>query len=143
MNGRAMELISMIHLDWKRRVARDLAPHGIAPKQIFVLRKLVERGGLNPSDIAVLIHGDRPSATSMIDTLERQGWVARSPDPANRKHVIVAITAAGRDKLASVPPRLWRTGKTRLDPEAALIATERAALVRLLGKLHRYLAEAT
>ena len=38
------------------------------------------------SDIAVLIHGDRPSATSLIDTLEREGWVLRRRNPENGRH---------------------------------------------------------
>lgn len=73
MNGHILELISEIHLDWKRQVARDLAPYGIGPKQIFLLRKLKETGGLAPSVIATLLHADRPSVTSMLGTLERAG----------------------------------------------------------------------
>ncbi|HNX31780.1 MAG TPA: MarR family transcriptional regulator [Holophaga sp.] len=137
MNGRILELVSKIHLDWKRRVARDLAPHGIGPKQIFVLRKLAESGGLIPSEIAVLIHGDRPSVTSMLRTLEREGWVTRRRDPVNGRRVKVEISPAGRKKLASVPDNLWRSGRTTLDPEACLDAEEQARLVRLLARVHR------
>jgi DNA-binding MarR family transcriptional regulator len=137
MAGRILELVSKIHLDWKRHVARGLAPHGVNPKQVFVLRKLAESDGLMPSDIAVLIHGDRPSVTSMLDTLEREGWIARHRDPSNRKRVIVSLTAAGRSKLASVPQRLWRSGKMPFDPEACLNTAERAQLVRLLERLHQ------
>lgn len=141
MSGRILELVSMIHLDWKRRVARDLAPHGVNPKQIFLLRKLKESGGLLPSEIATLLHADRPSVTSMLGTLEREGWITRRQDPANRKRIIVELSASGREKLASVPERLWRSGKTRLDPEGCLDAEERTELGRLLEKLHRWIAE--
>ena len=136
MSGLVLELASRIHLDWKRRVARDLAPFGIGPKQIFVLRKLSEAGELAPSDIAELLYADRPSVTSMLDTLDRARWTARHRDPANRKRVVVTLTAAGRDKLASVPERLWRSGKTTLDPEARLSPAERARLVALLRRVH-------
>lgn len=141
MKDRILELVAKIHLDWKRRVARDLAPYGINPKQIFLLRKLQETGGLAPSEIAVLIHGDRPSVTSMLGTLEREGWVMRHRDPANGKRVIVEISAAGRRKLASVPEHLWRTGRTEFDPVACLDSAEQAELTRLLAKLHRWIAE--
>ena len=141
MNGRILELISKIHLDWKRQVARDLAPHGIGPKQIFLLRKLKETGGLAPSAIATLLHADRPSVTSMLGTLERAGWISRQKDPSDGKRGIVSLSEAGREKLASVPEVLWRSGRTRFDPEACLDRKERAELERLLGKLHAWISE--
>ncbi len=141
MNGRILELISTLHLDWTRRIARDLAPHGISPKQIFLLRKLDEAGCLGPSEVAVLLHGDRPSATSMLDTLERAGWVRRRRDPADGKRVRVELTEAGRAKLASVPLELWRTGHTRFDPAACLDPEEREQLARLLQKMRRAMRE--
>ncbi len=131
-----MELVSRAHLKWKRRVARDLLPFGVGPKQIHVLRKLAETGGLAPSRIADLLWADRPTATSFVDTLERAGWATRRRDPENGRQVIVEITPAGRKKLAATPEHLWRTGKTAFDPAAALTRAERAELVRLLEKLH-------
>ncbi|WPC67173.1 MarR family transcriptional regulator [Rhodoferax ferrireducens] len=137
MKGQALELISEIHLDWKRHVARALAPHGITPKQIFLLRKLKQSATLTPSEVAVLIHGDRPSTTSMLDTLERSSWICRQRDPSNGKRVIITLTDAGMEKLASVPERLWRSGKVPSDPESCLERDEREELTRLLQKMHR------
>ena len=141
MREHILELVSLIHLNWKRRVARDLAPHGVNPKQIFLLRKLKEAEGLAPSEIAILLHADRPSVTSMLGTLEHEEWITRRRDPANGKRVIVELSAAGREKLTSVPERLWRSGKTKFDPEACLDEEERADLTRLLKKLHQWIAE--
>ena len=134
-----MELISRAHLTWKRQVARELAPHGLNPKQIFVLRKLVETGGLAPSEIASLTFADRPTATSMIGTLERAGFLKRRRDPENAKWVIVEISALGRKKLDSVPQNLWRSGRTAFDPEGCFTREERAELLRLLEKLNQWL----
>jgi DNA-binding MarR family transcriptional regulator len=141
MKGRILELISTLHLDWTRRIARDLAPHAITPKQIFLLRKLDEAGTLGPSEIAVLLHGDRPSATSMLGTLERAGWVRRRRHPEDGKRVQVELTGAGREKLASVPLESWRSGHTRFDPLACLDPGEREQLARLLEKLRRALED--
>ena len=140
MPGRLMELVSRAHLQWKRRVARDLAPHGVSPKQVFLLRTLAERGSLSPSEVADLVFADRPTATSMLGTMERAGWISRRRDPQNGKRVIVEVTPAGARKLAAVPPRLWRTGRTTFDPEAGLSASERAEATRLLEKLNAWLA---
>ncbi len=139
MSGKLMELISRVHLTWKRRVARDLAPHGLNPKQIFVLRKLQDSGGLAPSQIADLTFADRPTATSMIGTLERAGFVQRRRDPQNAKWVIVELTEAGRQKLESVPQVLWRSGKTAFDPEGGLTREERRELIRLLEKVNLWM----
>jgi DNA-binding MarR family transcriptional regulator len=139
MSGKLMELISRAHLSWKRRVARDLAPHGLNPKQIFVLRKLQESGGLAPSQIADLTFADRPTATSMLGTMERAGYVKRRKDPENAKWVIVEITTKGIKKLESVPQDLWRSGKTTFDPEACLTKDERQELIRLLEKVNLWL----
>ncbi|BDU78135.1 MarR family winged helix-turn-helix transcriptional regulator [Mesoterricola sediminis] len=140
MSGRILELVARIHLDWKRQVARALAPHGISPKQIFLLRRLKEAGGLAPSAIADLLHADRPSVTSLLDTLQRAGWIRRGRDPENGKRVIVSLTPEGADKLASVPEVLWRSGRTAFDPEACLEPSEQKELLRLLDKLQRALA---
>jgi len=142
MAGRIMELVSRAHLQWKRRVARDLLPFGISPKQIYLLRKLRKSGSLAPSQIAELVFADRPTVTSMLITMERAGWITRRRDPANRKQVIVEITLAGQEKLASVPLHLWRTGRTTFDPEAGLSAAERAELIRLLEKLTGWIGQA-
>lgn len=135
MAGRLLELVSRTHLLWKRRISRDLLPFGINPKQIYLLRRLAESDGLTPSHIAELVFADRPTATSLLNTLERAGWIARRRDPANGKQVLVEITRKGRRKLASTPEHLWRSGKTTFDPEAALSRAERAELTRLLEKL--------
>jgi DNA-binding MarR family transcriptional regulator len=74
--------------------------------------------------------------------MERAGWVTRRRDPADGKRVIVAITAAGRKKLASVPLRLWRTGRTTFNPAAALSAAERAEAIRLLEKMNAWIDRA-
>lgn len=142
MAGRLMELVSRAHLRWKRRVARDLAPYGVHPKQLFVLRKLVEEGSLMPSEIAALVFADRPTTTSMLATMERSGWITRRRDSENGRRVIVEATASGRKKLTSVPDRLWRTGRTAVDPEAGLSATERAEAIRQLEKLNAWLGRA-
>lgn len=131
-----MELVSRAHLSFKRRVARDLLPHGVNPKQVYVLRQLAERGGLSPSEVAEMIFADRPTATSMLNTLQRAGFIHRRPHPGDGRQVLVEISAQGRRKLASVPLRLWRTGHVAFDPEARLDPQERRELARLLVKLN-------
>ena len=57
------------------------------------LADLLDREGLNPSMLS-----------RVVGALERDGWVDRSPDPADRRAAVVAITPAG----ASLHQRLQR-----------------------------------
>ncbi len=136
-----VDQIGRIHLTWKRRIAQDLAPYEITPKQIYVLRELRARRSLTPSEIADMLYADRPTTTSMLSTLERAGWITRRRDPDNGKRVIVEISPAGVRKLESVPERLWRSGRMALEPEHALTAAEQRTLRRLLDKLELLLVK--
>jgi hypothetical protein len=68
MTALAMELISRAFLQWRRRVAGNLAPFGKYPKQMFTLRTLLESGLLSTSEIAGLVHSDPP--TELLLSLE-------------------------------------------------------------------------
>ena len=77
------------------------------------IRKLRERGysGLGSSHVAILPHVDlegtristlaeragmsKQAAGQIVDDLERQGLVTRTPDPADRRASLVAFSAAG------------------------------------------------
>ena len=75
----------------------------------------------------------------MLDTLERSGWISRRRDPGNGKQVLVELTTEGARKLGEIPERLWRSGRTRVDPAGGLTVAERAELVRLLEKLNAWI----
>ena len=133
--GAILARVSRLHLDWKRYVQQQLQPFGVAPKQLFVLRALDERGYLLPSEIARMVHADRPTVSSMIRTMERAGWVALEGDPDDGRRRRVVLRAAGRQLLRRVPARSWRSGETLVDPEACLGASERRVLHELLGRM--------
>jgi DNA-binding MarR family transcriptional regulator len=136
-----MARVSRLHLEWKRYVQRQLRPFGVAPKQLFVLRALGERGHLLPSAIARLVHADRPTVSSMIRTMERAGWVGLEPDPDDGRRRRLVLRAGGRRLLRRVPDHRWRSGKTRIDPEACLGRSERRLLHDLLGRMCRSIEE--
>jgi DNA-binding MarR family transcriptional regulator len=133
--GAILARISRLHLSWKRYVQRRLAPYGVTPKQLYVLRQLDERGHLLPSDVARLTHADRPTVSSMCRTMERAGWIATRPaaDDGRKRHLV--LRPAGRALLGRIPADRWRSGQTPIDPEACLDAGERRRLHELLGRM--------
>ena len=58
-----------------------LKPFGLTPDQFTVLRWLYEKKGecIRPSDLAKLMSSDNNTITSIINRMETNGWVKRSP----------------------------------------------------------------
>lgn len=67
-----------------------------------------------------------------LNELEAGGYVARSPDPRDRRRNVVTITGAGRARAAELADRV---DEIQEELTAPLTAAERAQLVTLLRKL--------
>lgn len=52
------------------------------------------------SDLAHRVLITRPTVTRLVDRLVEQGLVERSPDPTDRRAVLVALSPSGRERLA-------------------------------------------
>lgn len=120
----------------QRRASQDqLEGLGVTPGQVRVLRTLRHaEGSLRVSELAERLGIVPRSATSVVDSLERAGLVARSPDPGDRRATLVSLTDEGAKVLRSVRRRkrdALIAQVERLDDE------QQAALLRLL----RHLAE--
>lgn len=77
-----------------RRLPRDLSLTSMS-----ALSTLDRLGPRRITDLAVSEGVAQPSITSLVTTLERAGLVERRGDPADRRVVLVAITAAGSEYL--------------------------------------------
>jgi DNA-binding MarR family transcriptional regulator len=93
---------------------------------------------LTPSQV-----GDRvliPSATmtATLDLLERRGWIRRTPNPADRRSVLVEITPDGRAAADQLLPGIRAVERSVM---SALTQDERAQLLELLAKVLARAAE--
>ena len=70
--------------------------------------------------------------TSLVDSLERRGWVRRQRDPRNRRVVRLELTEAGAAKAAEVETRIH---EGLVQCFAGLEANEVRELVALLRRL--------
>jgi DNA-binding MarR family transcriptional regulator len=59
-------------------------------------------------EVAARMHVTSGSVTSVLDNLEKKGFVVRSDDPADRRRVLVDITAAAQAVLDQLLPRISR-----------------------------------
>ncbi|MCP5038485.1 MAG: MarR family transcriptional regulator [Rhodobacteraceae bacterium] len=86
----------------------------------------------NPSDIASFIGIDRTATSRALRQMEAQGLITRQSGQKDGRRTEVALTTAGRQKLAKADP-LARSARS--ETEARLTPGELTELTRLLEKL--------
>jgi DNA-binding MarR family transcriptional regulator len=75
--------------------------------------------------------------TGLIDTLERDGFVKREPDPVDRRMMSVRLTPKAEAFLQGLLPGHFRIHSAIM---SALSEAERKVLVRLLAKVQQQCA---
>ncbi|WP_137990136.1 MarR family winged helix-turn-helix transcriptional regulator [Streptomyces vilmorinianum] len=115
---------------------RLLKEVGLYPGQEFLMMCLWDCGPVRQSELIKSMGLDPSTVTKMLQRLEQSGYVRRSPDPADRRAVLVEATDGGGALRAGVAD-VW----TGLEEHtlAGLTPAERAELTRLLGKVERNL----
>jgi DNA-binding MarR family transcriptional regulator len=91
----------------------------ISPAGLGVLRVLLAGDGLKSSDVAARGWSSPGTLTSVVNTLVREGYVERRPDPEDRRVVRLYVTDKGRqiceDYLTIAGPR-WRAAFDFVSP---------------------------
>jgi DNA-binding MarR family transcriptional regulator len=117
----------------QRRRWRDvLAPWDLSPHQARALKVVCEHDRVRLSDLAEILHIAPRSATEVADGLEERGLIARTPDPGDRRAVLLRATEEGR-RMRSEVDRARTADSEELF--ARLSPDERATLSRLLRRL--------
>jgi DNA-binding MarR family transcriptional regulator len=83
----------------ERAIVAALEPFGLSFGDFDVLntvRRRAEEQGTKPRDLARSSLVTSGAMTSRLDRLERAGLIARAPDPADRRGVLVRLTDRGR-----------------------------------------------
>lgn len=85
------------------------------------------RGPARISELAVQQRVAQPTMTALVQRLEAEGWLGRTPDPADGRATLVSVTAAGTTALEDYR----HTAAAAVDPHlAALSDCDRATLAR-------------
>jgi DNA-binding MarR family transcriptional regulator len=127
-------------------IESNLAGHHLSQGRFGVLMALwgsCQRAGdrvapLSPAELAGRTGVTRATITGLVDTLERDGLVTRTPDPDDRRMMAIGLTARGEKLLKTVLPSHFRRMAQLMEP---LSESERKTLVRLLTKILRSAAE--
>jgi DNA-binding MarR family transcriptional regulator len=84
---------------WERHLKEEADLTTVQYNLLRILRGADEQG-LTAGEIGERLIARSPDVTRLIDRLEKRGLVRRRRDPEDRRAVRIAITQAGRDKLA-------------------------------------------
>lgn len=81
--------------------------HGLSHAALNALAVIEGAGGPLPAgEVSARMHITTGTMTSVLDTLERNGYVKRLPDPSDRRRVLVDITPAAQAVLDKMLPEV-------------------------------------
>ena len=131
-------------LAWAAETAQEVAdralePLGLNVKHFGVMTFLghetdsdPERGSLSQQAIGERLRIDRTTMVSLIDDLERAGYVKRERNPDDRRAYVISLTAAGRRAQARAEKAV---DEHALEFFGRISEPERQELHRLLARL--------
>lgn len=98
--------------DFDREVARLLGINTTDARCLEIL--IQETSGLTPRELADRLGLTTGSATTMLDRLEKVGYVTRSAHPSDRRKLLVHVTAVARERAFALIGPLVDDGRRTL-----------------------------
>ncbi|MFC0033416.1 MarR family winged helix-turn-helix transcriptional regulator [Micromonospora chaiyaphumensis] len=135
------EVALLMRLGEATRRASGTAEHRVLDRAAYViLRHLAGAGPQNVSALAAKLNLDGSTVTRQVSAMQRDGLIARTPDPADGRGTVISPTPAGLQRMAAV-----RAARTRLygDILAAWSPDDRESLADLLHRLNEALESRT
>lgn len=88
----------------KRQYEAQLSDQqSLRPRDLSVLRFLVEKGPATVSQIQTFLHNSPSTASALIAQLEEAGFVQRNRSPDDNRVVIVSLTTGGQQVIEQTP----------------------------------------
>jgi len=119
------------------QIGRLLRPLGVSSAGGLVLGQLRDHGAMSPSELGERLIVTRATVTGVVDSLERRGYVQRSPNPSDRRGIIVELTPSGRDVVAQVRTLIHHHER---DWMSVLTDAELAAYISLMHRIQARVA---
>jgi MarR family transcriptional regulator for hemolysin len=118
---------------YQRAFNEELAPQGVTFRQAQVLACLALEGPLSQTDLAERMRIEPPTLVGILDRMERDGWIRRDGDKADRRRKLIHPTPAAKpvwQKIVNVANNV-RERATR-----GMTAAQLTQLRKLLGAIH-------
>lgn len=110
----------------------EAAGHDVTQVQFAMLNALLDTPGIDQVTLAQRVALDAATSGSVIERLERKGWVRREPAAKDRRRRLLWLTDAGSATLAAL---MVPIGQTQARLMAPLSQDEQQVLLGLLRKL--------
>ncbi len=104
----------------------------VTPRQFAALAKLLESGPLSQNRLGRATAMDAATIKGVIGRLQDRGLVATSPDPDDRRRLLVALTESGRAFAEDCQVRARRITATTLAPLSSGEARQLLTMIRKL-----------
>ena len=98
---RESNLFDRFYKSWRgievayEKIASDC---GVTTNVMYILTLLYKNcEPMTQNELSKELHLSKQTVTSVVDSLEKRGWVTRSIDPNDRRNRIVTLTESGRE----------------------------------------------
>jgi MarR family transcriptional regulator, 2-MHQ and catechol-resistance regulon repressor len=116
------------------RMAAQLESQGLTLGQFGVLEALLHLGPMCQHTLAEKLLRSGGNVTLVVDNLEKRGWAQRERQKADRRQILIRLTAGGRRLISRVFPSHAKAIEREM---SFLDAGEQMALRRICRKLGR------
>ena len=123
----------------QRAFNEELEPQGVTFRQAQVLGCLAMEQRLSQTDLAERMRIEPPTLVGILDRMERDGWIRRATDTADRRKKLVEATPAARPAWKKITAAAHRV---RGRATRGMNASQLEQLKKLLSLVQRNLQEA-
>ena len=99
---------------------------GVSPTAVRALGRVAEYGPITPKELASRLTLTTGTITPLLDALEESGLVERTPNPADRRSVLIRLSDKGERSMTwvygSLHARVMKTSAARNAADSDVIA---------------------
>lgn len=115
-----------------REFERRLRPFDLGFAYFPVLKALDDHGALLQKDLASAAHVEQPSMAALLSRMERDGIIARTAHPEDKRASLISLTRLGKSRMATGKDALFECVEQALH---GLSQEERDTLIALLKRV--------
>lgn len=124
-SGSLTFMVRKVWLNMRSAIGEELKAFGLSTSQYATLMMTAGHPGMSVADIAREVASSRQAANEMLNGLEHEGLIERHPHPTDRRTHQIAVTEAGRTRLAEARVAVARR---EAELEASFTPAQRVAI---------------
>ena len=123
----------------ERLVAEHLQRAGLSDEQFALLSRVALDGPVTPTALAADMGVPPTTLADAVRRLEERGEIERLPNPADGRSHLLALSAAGRERVEAAAPVVWEA----LEQMRAQLGVPPEEVEAAMDELHRSLRAVT